>query len=100
MTLLFFNSDSLVSFLNIFNFSIHQSTPLCLFSVTPVQELLLGIIVPAISLLELIVIFGVHWLLWLLAHRDARMGQCFPMRYLASQDTFKKSPYVRTLVAL
>ena len=95
MVLVFYGTDSLVSFLNIFNFSIHQSSPVCIVSVSPGQEASLGLVVPVVSLGELLLIgvidFGV---------RKLALLDTFPALLRKRwSGPFKLAAYVRTFVA-
>src|SRR5437868_1735625 len=81
---------SLVSVLNVFNFSIQDSTSsLCVIPLTPLEHLTAGIFTPLICVLELFLIFGVHALAWLWAQKNDKPE--FLVKRLRGQK-MKKSP--------
>jgi hypothetical protein len=73
--LLFFGPyTTLVSFLNIFNFNIAQSTTSCLAPLSPTGQLLTGVAVPVLCLGQLLLFGAFHWLLW----RVSGLCSCLP----------------------
>jgi hypothetical protein len=73
----------------------------CIVPLAPVTQLLIGVIIPVICVLELFLIATVHGLAWLFAARFTCPSSVYLLRFLLpTERTFKKSPYLRTLCSL
>jgi hypothetical protein len=98
MCLLFVGPEAWIAWSSIFNMNIMTTTAsTCIAPITPMQKLLLGVIVPLLIAAELLIVAIVHGVLWRWNHTrepGAWGYSCFPQA-----RTFKKSPYLRTLTA-
>jgi hypothetical protein len=99
MCLLFVGPETWIAWTSVFNMNILTTTSsTCIAPITPMQKLLLGVIVPTAIVVELGIVAIVHGLLWLLNH-NPRDHMAPHYSWLPRGRTWKKSPYLRTLTA-
>jgi hypothetical protein len=99
MCLLFVGPETWISWLSVFNMNIMMSSGTnCVAPITPMQSILLGVLVPFVIFGELLLMFGLHGLLWL-CHRNRDPHRVYCARWFGTR-TLQKTPYLRTTTSL